>query len=119
MDSVPAIHLAPDGASLVVDTKFKKAWVHGIEITGLQPDSHAFRFIEVMARNPSRFSCDQMSATLSPGRQDGTTPARQAKNQAKKIIIEAMAAAGRSLDDDPFPSAGPGHYRCALPPYIR
>jgi hypothetical protein len=118
-DTVPAIHAAPDGARLVVDTKFNKIWIDNIEILGLQPDSHPFRFIEVMARNPTRVSSDDMSAKLSPGRQDGTTSARQAKSQVKKIITAAMAASGRSFKEDPFPSAGPGHYRCALPSYIR
>jgi hypothetical protein len=118
-DTVPAIHAAPDGARLVVDTKFSKIWIDNVEILGLQPDSHPFRFIEVMARNPTRVSSDDMSAKLSPGRQDGTTSARQAKSQVKKIITAAMEASGRSFKEDPFPSAGPGHYRCALPSYIR
>jgi hypothetical protein len=117
-DTVPAIHLAPDGARLVVDTKFNKIWVDSIEILGLQPDSHPFRFVEVMARSPQRVSSNDMSAKLSPGRQDGTVSARQAKSQANKIITASMAASGRSFED-PFPSAGPGHYRCTLPTYIR
>lgn len=118
-DSVPAIHAAPDGARLVVDTKFNKIWIDGIEIPGLQPDSHSFRFIEAMARNPLRVSSNDISEILSPGRRDGNTSARQAKTQVKKIIIAAMAAHSRSFDEDPFPSAGPGHYRCALPSHIR
>ena len=119
LDAVPAIHGAPDAARLVVDTKFNMVWIDSVEIVGLQPNSHPFRFIEAMARNPSGVSSDAMSVTLSPGRQDGNTSARQAKSQVKKIITAAMAASGRSFDEDPFPSAGPGHYRCALPSHIR
>lgn len=119
LDTVPAIHAAPDGARLVVDTKFNKIWIDDIEIPGLQADSHSFRFIEAMARSPLRVSSNDMSEKLSPGRQDGNTSARQAKTQVKKIITAAMAASGRSFDEDPFPSAGPGHYRCALPSYVR
>jgi hypothetical protein len=118
-DSVPAIHAAPDGARLVVDTKFSRIWIDDIEIVGLQPDSHPFRFIEIMARSSVRVSSEEMSTKLSPGRQDGNTSARQAKNQVKKTITAAMAAAGRSFDEDPFPSAGSGHYRCAFPSHVR
>ena len=118
-DSVPAIHAAPDGARLVVDTKFSRIWIDDIEIVGLQPDSHPFRFIEIMARSSVRVSSEEMSTKLSPGRQDGNTSARQAKNQVKKTITAAMAAAGHSFDEDPFPSAGSGHYRCAFPSHVR
>jgi hypothetical protein len=119
LDTVPVIHAAPEGARLVVDTKFNKIWIDSVEILGLQPDSHSFRFIVALARSPLRVSSNDISEMLSPGRQDGNTPARQAKNQARKIIIAAMAASNRSFDEDPFPSAGPGHYRCALPSYVR
>jgi hypothetical protein len=118
-DSVAAIHAAPDGARLVVDTKFSRIWIDNVEIVGLQPDSHSFRFIEIMARSSGRVSSEDMSTNLSPGRQDGNTSARQAKNQVKKTITAAMAAAGHSFDEDPFPSAGSGHYRCAFLSHVR
>ncbi len=118
-DNVPAIHLAPDGARLIVDTKFNRIWIDKVEITGVPPDSHTFRFIEIMARSSVRVSSEDMSITLSPGRQDGNTSARQAKNQVKKTITASMATAGRSFDEDPFPSAGMGHYRCAFPSHVR
>ena len=117
-DSTPAIHCCPDSARLVVDTRFKKVWIDGVELPGLQPDSQPFRFVEAMARSQGPVSSEQLSSTLSPGRLDGNTPARQAKNQVRKIITMAMSAAGRSFDEDPFPSAGQGSYRCALPAYV-
>jgi hypothetical protein len=115
--TVPAIHIAPDAARLVVDTQFKEVWVDGIEIKDLP--SHAFRLIELMARSSRCVSTEYISTELSPGRQDGNTTARQAKNIAKRIITQAMTAAGRVFDEDPFPPAGAGFYRCALPPFVR
>jgi hypothetical protein len=117
-NTVPAIHCAPDGARLVVDTRSKQVWVDSIEIGGLKPDSHPFRLIEFMARN-QRASTEAISAELSRARQDGDTTARQAKTAAKRIIIEAMTKAGRAFDEDPFPSGGIGVYRCALPAYVQ
>jgi hypothetical protein len=55
---------------------------------------------------------------LSGARKDGDTTARQAKTAAKKHISAAMAKAGRTLDDDPFPNAQTGYYRCALLSYV-
>jgi hypothetical protein len=114
---MPAIHIAPEEARLVVDTKIGKVWVDGVEIAGLQTDSHAFQLIELLARK-SRVSADEVIAKISPGRQDDTTAARQAKSQAKQAIAAAMAAAGRSFEEDPFPPAGKKSYRCALPPFV-
>jgi hypothetical protein len=117
-DSIPAIHRCPDGARLVVDTHLKKVWIDEVEVAGLQPDSQSFRFVEAMARSQGPVSSEQLSSTLSPGRLDGSTTARQAKNQVKKIITDAMHGVARNFDEDPFPSAGPGSYRCAFPAYI-
>jgi len=118
-DSLPAVHRAPDGARLVVDVRLKKVWVDGIEIVGLKPDTHAFRFVELLAKSRGALvSADDITAGLSVARQDGTTTARQAKNAAKKIIVDAMAVAGRTFVVDPFPSAGTGFYRCAFPSYV-
>lgn len=117
--NVTAIHSAPDGARLVVDTICKKVWIDGVEIGGLQADSHAFKLIELMARASMPVSHDEITANLSAGRQDENTVARQAKTAARKTIREAMTAAGRTFDDDPFPSAGTGFYRCTLPAYVR
>ena len=116
--SVSAIHTAPDGARLVVDTQICKVWIDGVEIGGLPPDSHAFQFVELLARH-SHVSADDVVAKISPGRQDGTTAARQAKRHAKQVIAQAMTAAGSVFDEDPFPSAGNGSYRCVLPAYVR
>lgn len=116
--SVPAIHIAPAEARLVVDTQIGKVWVDGVEIGGLPTDSHAFQLIELLARQ-SPVSADDVVAKISPGRQDDTTAARQAKSQAKQIITAAMAAAGRTFDEDPFPSAGRKLYRCVFPAFVR
>jgi hypothetical protein len=118
--SVPAIHIAPDGARLVVDTLLGKVWLDSVEIGCLPPGSQPFQMIELLARSsPVCVSADDIVARISPGRQDGNTAARQAKGAAKRIIAQAMTAAGRTFDEDPFPSAGGGFYRCVLPAYVR
>jgi hypothetical protein len=117
-DSMAAIDCAPDGARLVVDTRLQKVWVDGLQINNLPAESHPFRFIELMARSCAPMSLNEISAKLSSGRLDGNTTARQAKGNAKRIISEALLADGRELDGDPFPSAGGGYYRCALPSHV-
>jgi hypothetical protein len=117
-DRVAALYRAPDEARLVVDSKLKKAWVDGVEVVGLKPDSHPFRFVELLVQGRGGpVSTDAITTALSAARQDGNTTARQAKNAAKRIIVEAMAAAGRTFSEDPFPTAGTGSYRCALPSF--
>lgn len=116
---VPAVYVAPEGARLVVDSQFKKIWFDGVEIDGLSSDSQAFRFIEQLARTPTLVSSDELSSDLSPGRLDGDTTARQAKSKANKLIKEALRNAGRDFDDDIFPNAGRGCYRCAVLPYVQ
>ena len=118
-NAVPAIYVAPEGARLVVDSQLKKIWLDGVEVEGLSPDSQAFRFIEQLARTPSLVSSDELSNDLSPGRLDGDTTARQAKSRANKLIREAMRSAGRDFDEDIFPNAGTGCYRCAVVPYVQ
>jgi hypothetical protein len=117
-ESTPAIYCCPDSARLVVDTRLKKIWIDEVELTGLQPDFHPFRFVEAMARSQGPVSSEQLSLVLSPGSLEGSAPARQAKNQVKKVIAAAMNGAGRSFDEDPFPPAGQGCYRCAFPAYV-
>lgn len=115
---VPAIHIAPEEARLVVDTRIGKIWVDGVEIAGLQVDSHAFQFIEMLAKK-SPVSAEEVVAKISPGRQDDTTAARQANTQAKKAIVAALAAVGRTFNEIPFPGTGKKSYRCVLPSFVR
>lgn len=118
-EAVPAVHLAPAGARLVVDGRLQKVWVDGVEVEGLAPGSHPFRFIEMLAKkSPAPVSSDDIVAHLSPRRQDENTTARVAKNAARKLIREAMKKAGRSFDEDVFPPAGTGCYRCTVPSYV-
>jgi hypothetical protein len=117
-ESVPAVYTAPDGARLIVDTRIGKVWVDGVEIGDLPTDSHAFQFIELLARR-SPVSAVDIVAKISPGRQDDTTAARQAKRRAKELIIDAISATGRTFDEDIFPSAGTGLYRCVVLSHVR
>lgn len=113
---VPAIHYAREGARLVVDSGHDAVWVDGVRVEGLAPDTHPFKFVELLARaSGAAVSSVNLSSALSPHRMDETTPARHAKRDAKNAIAAALAAAGREPVEDPFPSAGRGAYRCALP----
>ena len=83
----------------------------------LSPDSQQFQFVEMLAgANGHSVSSDAITRALSAARlqTDGTTTARQAKSRAKKHVIEALQAAGAADRSDPFPSVGPGFYRCRL-----
>jgi hypothetical protein len=119
--SVPALFTAPDGARLVVDTRLGKVWVDGVEIKGLSSDSQPYKFLVLMANSSTPVSRDEIVNVISPGRQkqDEDTAARQAKSRARELIAEAMAAVGRSFDEDPFPAAGRGLYRCAFLSHLR
>jgi hypothetical protein len=119
--SVPALHTAPEGARLVVDTRLAKVWVDGVEIKGLSNDSQPYKFLVLMAKSSTPVSRDDIVNLISPGRQkqDEDTAARQAKSRARELITESMATLGQSFDEDPFPAAGRGHYRCAVLSYVR
>jgi hypothetical protein len=117
-DSLPAVYSAEDGVRLVVDTRHGKVWIDQVEILELQCGTHPFNFVTLLARARGPVAIEEISEKLSPGRQDGTSAARQAKGEAKKIICDAMAAVGRTFAEDPFPSAGTGYYRCALASYV-
>jgi len=113
--AVPALYTAPERARLIVDTQIGKIWVDGIEVPGLRAGTHPFTFVEALARaSPRPVSMETLKMQLSGARADGDTTARQAKNTARKNIAEALSAAGRMVDDDPFPTGPAGHYRCAL-----
>lgn len=115
---VPAVHYAPSGTRLVVDTKHGKVWLDGIEITGLRPGTQPFRFVEILAnRCPSSMSAYELTDALSGGRQDGDTTARQAKLAARKAIADAIARAGRQVPDDLFPTQA-GSYRCTIRSHV-
>ena len=116
-DRLPAVVRAPQAAELVVDKQLKKIWVCGNEVQNLSPDSQQFQFVEMLAgANGHSVSSDAITKALSAARlqTDGTTTARQAKSRAKKHVIEALQAAGAADRSDPFPSVGPGFYRCRL-----
>lgn len=111
---VPAIHYAREGARLVVDTGHGAVWVDGVRVEGIAPDTHPFKFVELLARAAGvAVSSAELSTALSPYRTD--SPARHAKSDAKKAIAAALAAVGREPVEDPFPSAARGAYRCAMP----
>lgn len=103
-EHVPAPLLAPPNARLVVDTRRGQIWFDGIEVTGLKPGTHPFRFVEILAKtSPGGINKHDLAAQLSAGRADGDQGARSAKTVANKRIREAVEAQGRSFED-PFRS---------------
>ena len=120
-DRLPAIVRAPPQAELVVDLRLKKVWVCGNEVHQFRPDSQLFQFVEMLAgSNNAPVSCDKITQALSAARlrTDGTTTARQVKMRAKKLIVDALKAAGAKDSSDPFPPAGTGFYRCRLLSFV-
>lgn len=116
---VSAIFRAPEDARLVVDTVREQVWVDGLLIAGLRPGTHAFRFVEILARASSAaVSTESLISALSPNRQDDSTVVRQAKSDAKKATIAAMAEANMAFDEDPFPPGPTGFYRSILPSFV-
>jgi hypothetical protein len=112
----PALCTAPSNARLIVDTKFGKVWFDGVEISGLVPGTHAFGFVETLARNfPATLNKNDLTAQLSPSRTDGDQTARTAKMDAKRLIEAALKAKGLNFED-PFKSER-GSYRLTVPAY--
>jgi hypothetical protein len=66
----------------------------------------------VLRRYQRRFS-------LHCGTQPREHVLRQAKSRARELIVEAMATVGRFFDEDPFPAAGRGLYRCTFLSHLR
>jgi hypothetical protein len=114
VDQVPALHVAPSGARLIVDSRLGKIWFDGIEIAELKPETHAFRFVQIMARSSfASINKNELATTLSEGRKDGDQSARSAKMKATKVIKSALDAKGIAFQD-PFSSEN-GCYRLTVP----
>ncbi len=117
--SVPAIDYAPGHARLVVDSERGMVWFDGVHVPGIKKETQPFGLVLELAKaSPAALDTRELSKRLAPGRQDGTQPARHAKRDAKKAILEALAGAGVELDADPFPSAGRGAYRCSVLAFV-
>lgn len=117
-DQLPAIHHAPAGSRLVVDTQRGTVWVDSVIVDGLKDDTQPFNFVLELARAcPYGIPSAELSQRIASGRDDETTAARQAKRVAKKAIAEALANAGKEPLEDPFPNLSKS-YRCTLPTYV-
>lgn len=112
-DQLPAILTAPETARLIVDRRRGIIWFDGVQITELKPDTHQFKFAEILVeRAPAAVPKDDVVRHLSYGRADGDQAARAAKMRANKVIREALEAAGHTFED-PFLS-GNGCYRLTV-----
>ena len=113
---VPALLLAPRNARLVVDKRLGKIWFDRVEIADLTLGTHAYRFVEILARNfPGSVNKQDLVAELSGGRTDGDQTARSAKMRANKSIRVALESLGRTFED-PFKSED-GCYRLTVLAY--
>lgn len=116
--TVPAIYSAPAGTRLVVDTVRGAVWFDGLPIPGINAPTHAFRFVELLARSaPHPLTGDELVRVLSPARDDENVPARRAKHIAANAIRSVLEQAGRPYED-PFPSAAKHGYRCIVPAHV-
>jgi hypothetical protein len=115
-DQVPARLIAPPAARLVVDSRLGKIWYDETEITGLEPGTHPFQFLEIVAGiAPSVINKHNIAKQLSEGRKDGDQVVRAAKSKAIKLIETALAAKGLPFED-PFKSER-GSFRLTVPAY--
>ena len=113
---VPALLLAPQNARLVVDRRLGKIWFDRVEIADLTLGTHAYRFVEILARNfPDSVNKQDLVAELSGGRTDGDQTARSAKTRANKSIRAALESLDRTFED-PFKSED-GCYRLTVLAY--
>jgi hypothetical protein len=116
-EQLPAILMAPERARLVVDTRRGAIWFDGIAIPDLKPDTHQFRFAELLARRaPGAVSQDDVVQHLSCGRADGAQAARSAKMKASKAIRAAVQGTGGRFED-PFRPEN-GCYRLTVLAYV-
>jgi hypothetical protein len=112
-EQLPAILTAPEKARLIVDTQRGKIWFDGIEVTDLKPDTHQFKFAELLARKaPAAVLKEELAKHLSYGSKDGDQTARSAKTKTKKAIQDAVQGKGLTFED-PFRSEN-GSYRLTV-----
>jgi hypothetical protein len=89
---VDAVHCAPPGTRLVLDTRSQKAWFDGVPMERL--GERGFRFFELLAAQKGRvIAAKALGELLSPGRSDDVT-AREAKMKARQWMEESFAAKG-------------------------
>jgi len=116
-EHLPAVVTAPPKARLIVDTRRGTIWFDGIEITDLKPDTHQFRFAELLARRaPAAVPKEELSKELSHGRTDGDQAARSAKVKLIQAIRASVEGKGAHFED-PFRSES-GSYRLTVLPYV-
>lgn len=115
---VPALLFAPPNARLVVDSIFGQIWFDGVAIAGLNAGTHAFRFVEILAKNsPGTISKHNLANQLSHAREDGDQGARSAKTAANRKIRAAVEAQGK-IFEDPFKSEA-GSFRLVVLAFAR
>lgn len=117
-EQLPAILTAPEKARLIMDRSRGMIWFDGIEITDLKPDTHQFKFTEILIeRSPRAVPKEDIVKHLSFARDDGDQAARAAKMNASKAIRKAVERAGHSFED-PFRSEN-GCYRLTIQAHMK
>lgn len=117
VEHLPAVLTAPRNARLIVDTRRGAIWFDGTQVPDLKPNTHQFRFTELVAkRAPATVSKEELAKELSQGRTDGDQAARTAKSKANQALRAAATEKGLRFED-PFRSEN-GCYRLTVLAYV-
>lgn len=114
---VPAVHYAPATARLVVDRRFKQAWLDRVLLTALRPDTQPFDFTALVAAAGGK-PVDTKDLDRDLARRDGA---------AKEARRDAIVAMQQSFEDASHPvpadleklfSNTRGSYRVTVPALV-
>ncbi|MGI9302025.1 MAG: hypothetical protein ACR2RB_04865 [Gammaproteobacteria bacterium] len=85
---------------LVMDPTSGKAWYRGVELTALQPDTHAFKFAAMVADAHGAVVTNQaIIQKLSPCDTSGQVP-RKAKDAFKRAVVQSYKDADRPRPEE-------------------
>jgi peptidoglycan hydrolase-like protein with peptidoglycan-binding domain len=88
----PHVYLLED---VIVDKARGQVWLNGVLLTDLKPGTHAFKFLEILAKAPGRIVAKQtINDALSASRSDDEA-AKQAKKALKQAINNSFTAGAR------------------------
>lgn len=115
---VPAVHIAPSSARLIVDPRRGMIWVDGHPILEITADSNNFRYVLMVAEvAPQPIERQRIKDVLSGASQDDHV-VRKAQTAVNQAIARALTAAGVTLEAPPFAGHSKGTVRCQLPCFV-
>jgi hypothetical protein len=116
---VPAVHIAPDDARLIVDPMMGMIWVDRQLISRITPGTINFQFVKLVAEaSPQALERQTIKLVVSGASADDHV-VRKAQTQVNKAIQQALASLGMPMEMAPFVGAGRGMVRCRLKCFVR